>query len=413
MDKIFLQELAEGMAERKGMPKKDAEAFIRTVFEIIEEYLLADQVVKVKGLGTFKLVTVDSRESINVNTGERITINSHGKVTFTPDKTLSDHLNRPFADFATVVLNDKTRTEDMEQMETIAPESPTVEPETPVEEPTAPIVEPEVPAEEPAAPITEPEVAVEEPIVPTESPVVPIEETAQKEDKGIANDTIAEEDEPVEHITGNIQPVMDNVETSSDIVEEEVPATDNPDAKAPTSGTVVEQVQKSNRRVLWLLLLLVAILLLWWWLDRVSMSGDTTSTPPAVEQKDSAHIAAPATTATSTQTPDSAAATQEVDTTAHVAATNNAVAEVPTDNRSIEQRIAEHPQIENGEWWMVGTKTVHTLQQGEDLSKLALHYYGDKRLISYIMRYNHMTPAQASRLFVGAKVEIPELVKRN
>jgi nucleoid-associated protein YgaU len=158
---------------------------------------------------------------------------------------------------------------------------------------------------------------------------------------------------------------------------------------------------------------LVAILLLWWWLDRVSMSGDTTSTPPAVEQKDSAHIAAPATTATSTQAPDSAAATQEVDSTAHVAATNNAVAEVPTDNRNIEQRIAEHPQIENGEWWMVGTKTVHTLQQGEDLSKLALHYYGDKRLISYIMRYNHMTPAQASRLFVGAKVEIPELVKRN
>ena len=73
---------------------------------------------------------------------------------------------------------------------------------------------------------------------------------------------------------------------------------------------------------------------------------------------------------------------------------------------------ADYPQIENGEYWIVGTKTVHTLEKGEDLSKLALQYYGDKRLISYIMRFNHYSASRASNLFVGAEVKIPELVKR-
>ena len=116
MDKIFLQDLADGLARRKSISKKDADAFVRNVFDIIGQNLLTDQLVKVKGLGTFKMITVDSRESINVNTGERITIDSHTKITFTPDAILRDRVNRPFADFDTVVLNDDTKTEDMEAL---------------------------------------------------------------------------------------------------------------------------------------------------------------------------------------------------------------------------------------------------------------------------------------------------------
>ena len=72
--KVLIQDLADGLVLRRGLPKKDADVFVRSVFEIIGEYLQTDKIVKVKGLGTFKLVTVDSRESVDVNTGERIVI---------------------------------------------------------------------------------------------------------------------------------------------------------------------------------------------------------------------------------------------------------------------------------------------------------------------------------------------------
>ena len=67
--KVLIQDLADGLVLRRGLPKKDADVFVRSVFEIIGEYLQTDKIVKVKGLGTFKLVTVDSRESVDVNTG--------------------------------------------------------------------------------------------------------------------------------------------------------------------------------------------------------------------------------------------------------------------------------------------------------------------------------------------------------
>ena len=79
---------------------------------------------------------------------------------------------------------------------------------------------------------------------------------------------------------------------------------------------------------------------------------------------------------------------------------------------NIEKWTADYPQIENGEYWIAGVKAVHVLEKGEDLSVLAKKYYDDKRLISYIIRMNHYTNSQASNLFVGAEVKIPELVKR-
>ena len=96
----MIQDLADGLVLRRGLPKKDADVFVRSVFEIIGEYLQTDKIVKVKGLGTFKLVTVDSRESVDVNTGERIVIKEYTKINFTPDPVLRDAVNKPFAQFA-------------------------------------------------------------------------------------------------------------------------------------------------------------------------------------------------------------------------------------------------------------------------------------------------------------------------
>lgn len=113
----MIQDLADGLVLRRGLPKKDADVFVRSVFEIIGEYLQTDKIVKVKGLGTFKFVTVDSRESVDVNTGERIVIKKYTKINFTPDPVLRDAVNKPFAQFETVVLYEGTDIADMERMD--------------------------------------------------------------------------------------------------------------------------------------------------------------------------------------------------------------------------------------------------------------------------------------------------------
>ena len=111
-DKITIQDIIELLAEKHGMNKKDAEAFVKGIFDLIEEALASEKYVKVKGLGTFKLTEVESRESVNVNTGERFQIQGHNKISFTPDTTMKDLINKPFAHFETVILNENTQLED-------------------------------------------------------------------------------------------------------------------------------------------------------------------------------------------------------------------------------------------------------------------------------------------------------------
>lgn len=111
-ERIGIQDLIDTLAEKHGITKKDAEAFVKELFNLIEEALESDQYVKIKGLGTFKLTKVESRESVNVNTGERIQIEGHTKVSFTPEANVKDLINKPFAHFETVVLNDETVLDD-------------------------------------------------------------------------------------------------------------------------------------------------------------------------------------------------------------------------------------------------------------------------------------------------------------
>ncbi|MBS7371525.1 MAG: HU family DNA-binding protein, partial [Bacteroidaceae bacterium] len=115
-NKINWQDLAAELAASAGIPRKDAEAFVRTFFDVLGKGVLADKSVKVKALGTFKLVEVQERESVNVNTGERITISGHSKIGFLPDNVLKELVNKPFADFQTVILNEGTTLEDIEKI---------------------------------------------------------------------------------------------------------------------------------------------------------------------------------------------------------------------------------------------------------------------------------------------------------
>ncbi len=107
-ERINTQDLVDLLAVRHSVSKKEAEAFIKEFFLLIEQGLDKDRSVKIKGLGTFKLIGIESRESINVNTGERFLIEGHTKVSFTPDNGLREVINRPFSHFETVVLHENT-----------------------------------------------------------------------------------------------------------------------------------------------------------------------------------------------------------------------------------------------------------------------------------------------------------------
>ncbi len=105
-ERINIQNLIDLLATKKGLNKRDAENFLKEMFTLIEKALETDKYIKIKGLGTFKLIDVDSRESVNVNTGARIEIQGHTKISFTPEAGIRDLINKPFAHFETVVLNE-------------------------------------------------------------------------------------------------------------------------------------------------------------------------------------------------------------------------------------------------------------------------------------------------------------------
>ena len=113
MGKVSVAWIAEAIAGKHGLTQKDAEQFVATFFDLINEALHEEKMVKVKGLGTFKVIDVRERESINVNTGERVVIESHGKISFTPDPIMRDLVNKPFAQFETVMLNDDVDIEEL------------------------------------------------------------------------------------------------------------------------------------------------------------------------------------------------------------------------------------------------------------------------------------------------------------
>ena len=174
MGKLTIQEVARVLVEKNGLTQKEANQFASEMFAVILQRLQDGEQVKVKGLGTFKIINVEARESVSVRTGERVVIDSHSKVSFTPDAVMKELVNKPFSQFETVVLNDGVEFADMpddkderdDEEETVQEKQTTQE--TPVVE--EPIAEEPV-AEEPVveAPVVEAPVA-EEPVV--EAPVV-------------------------------------------------------------------------------------------------------------------------------------------------------------------------------------------------------------------------------------------------
>ena len=106
MSKTTIKELALSLSEKHDLSKADAERFVATIFEVINDGLEDEKLVKVKGLGAFKIIGVAARKSVDVNTGEPIVIEGRNKISFTPDASMRDDVNKPFSQFETVIIND-------------------------------------------------------------------------------------------------------------------------------------------------------------------------------------------------------------------------------------------------------------------------------------------------------------------
>lgn len=223
MNKLTLNNIAKVLVEKNGLEPKEAMMFTTAMFDLIHDRLNEEGIVKVKGLGTFKMIRVEARESINVRTGERVLIDSHAKITFTPDAVMKELVNKPFSQFETVVLNDDVEFTDMKSEETTdetnnseqseslvdvvseggtpepAPE-PAPEPVAEVAPEPAPVVAPEPVAE--VAPEPTPEVAPE-PTREVPEPTVPSADEESEENTS-AVQTCYEEDEEESHWHRNI-----------------------------------------------------------------------------------------------------------------------------------------------------------------------------------------------------------------
>ena len=250
-ERLTIQDLIDLLAAKQSMTQKDAEAFVKEFFLLIEQALENEKTVKIKGLGTFKLVDVDSRESVNVNTGERFQIKGHTKVSFTPDTNLRDTINKPFAHFETVVLNEGTVLEDTPMEESDEEEGAVSDTETEM-------IDSEIAGNENVGGDIQEEIQPEEPVIegrPTaeevavaEVPETDANETGQTETE---TEPVATEEPEVEELpevetepesVSEEAPEEESVEESSEAVLEPdfSPATEEP-AEEQSEETIIEE----------------------------------------------------------------------------------------------------------------------------------------------------------------------------
>lgn len=403
-EKVTIQDLANLLFEKHGMSKKDAELFIKGMFDLVEEALATEKYVKIKGLGVFKLTEVDSRESIDVNTGERIEIQGHTKVSFTPDSALKELINKPFSHFETVVLNEGVQLEDT-KVETDEIINEVVEPNvieeaviTKVEEEcNAPEEECIIPTEETIVETVAPETeVVKEEVVPELETPVPVICVATEDDNSLEEDNKVEDTETVD--TPEL-PVLEETiqyeDVSEESVQEDTKATDVVEEEPIVSQPTPD---KTNRGLVLITILLILIIIggAYWLFFRPADNGvkEELIEKESIEKIDT--IAKEVVEA------------QPIDTVVvEKAATSEE--KQPTVVKS-EEKVAS--LSDTTAYVIVGTKTTHTLQNGETIIRVALKYYGAKNFWPYIAKHNEKTIKNANNVPVGTKLLIPELAPK-
>ena len=370
MGKIFMAELADMLAQKAGISKREAQQFLTDFVETIQDGVNNDKLVKIKGLGTFKVIDVDARESVNVNTGERVTIDSHQKLTFTPDAAMKELVNKPFSQFETVVLNDGVEFDDEPEVE-----EPTIAEETP-----EPIVEP-TPETEPE-PVVVPEPEPEPTIVPEPEP----------------EPVIVPEPEPEPVIVPEPEP---------DPMPEPEPEAD----PAPVEEEVAEEAEEKSASYWWLWLLIAIIACV------ISFAGgylygrhmemqelfsedaptDTTAVQaaPVVEVKDTAKV----------DTMQVKPEVEEAEVKEPEVKQPEPDVKKPEPEPEWKKYEAMDVRVRTGAYGIVGTDRMEKVRPGDTMKRIARRTLGEG-MECYIEVYNNMT---TSDLKEGEEVKIPLL----
>ena len=448
--KLLLSDFAQWLSEKEGITKKEAQTFLRTLFQIVEQGLTDDQFVKIKGLGTFKLVTVNERESVNINTGERFQIGEHNKIAFIPDASMKEIINRPFAHFESVDLSDETDTAELDAVdEAVKQEFPPIsEEETSTAEESIPttvevITESSHPTSLPEKQkdVTE-EVSEESNLteeIPTEFATITegleekkaeekAEETealAQAEEKAEETEALAQAEETealaqaeetealaqAEAVTITAKETASESQASEEetLIPEETPIqvvstnekTDAMGTEAeisvsqPTtltvSGAAVEEEEDTRRP--WLRRTLMALFVLLLCTASYFAGYYRLLCPPCAST-------APTAPATKVQ-PDSAQAKKpqaaKKDSAAVSAASQTASKPLNEAKDSVKQPQKQEEAV---------TRT-HTIRVGDNLSRIARKYYGDDHYVDFIIRKNNLK--NADNIHVGKVLVLPPL----
>ena len=377
-EKINLQDLVNLFCEKQGLNKKEAELFLKTMFDLVEEALATDKYVKIKGFGTFKLTEVNSRESVDVNTGERIEIQGHSKVTFTPDTTMKELINKPFSHFETVILNEGvelegTPTEELIEEQEVADVQAEAE-ETPI------AVETEVPVVEKVQEQPEVEVPVVE-----ETPVT--EETTTEEPtttKEVITEAVIQEETPVAEAEKSEEAPI--VEPQPEIIE--------PQKKEEAKPVTIERKKEKNiNHILWGIIVVLVLIILfgvYWMFLRPSEDAEEAIVMPVAEE-----VVKP----TAVAEENAQAIEDTLETISFIQL---------SDEELRKERV---PSLADTlEYQIVGTQAEYTLKNGETIIRASVKFFGTKKYWPYIVKHNMDVLKDPDNIPAGVKLKIPKLV---
>ena len=399
-EKITLQDIINLLCEKQGISPKDSETFVRTMFDVIEEALTNEKYVKIKGLGTFKLTEVNSRESVHVNTGERIEIQGHSKVSFTPDTSMKELINKPFSHFETVVLNEGVELEDTAVEEVEILETTDVSETTIVIEETTPpapseevIPTEETPIEEPIIEVPATEETIVEEIVEEEETIIEqpiVEEPIAQEP--IAEEPIVEESEPE-------VPVKETIEETKKEEEKNVSIEEKEETHIPVVPQDKEKNEKSINRILWGVIVVLVLIILfgaYWMFLRPNDTAEMPVITPEVQEE---------------------VVTLKEDTIKKdtLFESEPPIYMQPLKLTAEELRKERVPALADTLDYRINGKEPiceHTLQSGETIIRISVKYYGSKRFWPYIAKFNQDAITNPDNIPIGTVIKIPAIVPK-
>ena len=403
-------------AADETLDKKTCEAFARTLFEVVEEALLSDKFVKVKGFGTFKLVAVSDRESVNINTGERFQIEGHTKVSFIPDNTLKEEINRPFAHFETIDLSDETEQAELDAIDAAAAEEALENEEA---EETVEEVAEEMPADEPTEEVVEEEVKEEVPeeVLKEE----PVEEAEEPMEEPVATEpqTIVTAEKKEEETAKAEEPAADTTLESEKTPEPEAEEQEEAPTALPVSYEYTEQPPRRPFnwwKAIGVFFFVLALMLLSYFAGYYRLLCPCIIGLPEWTEPQPAQPAAkvqPAKTAPAKPQPAPAETTAPKISENPLNSENPEQPEsrkskpakpdpAPRKQQSATAEVAPAPPADT----TVATQP-HTVARGETLYSIARKYYGSDKYVNVIIRHNRIK--NPNNIEKGTTLQIPIL----